>query len=73
MHRSDKILYYPSILGHQFHNFNMSTLASAQPSSVYPATTQDGPHVALFRAAGDGAPPQLKRSIGSIDSTMDAQ
>ncbi|KAH0335703.1 hypothetical protein KCU81_g8901, partial [Aureobasidium melanogenum] len=50
----------------------MSTLASAQPSSVYPATTQDGPHVALFRAAGDGAPPQLKRSIGSIDSTMDA-
>ncbi|KAG9765763.1 hypothetical protein KCU73_g188, partial [Aureobasidium melanogenum] len=49
----------------------MTTLAP-QSSTLYPATTQDGPHVALFRAAGDGAPPQLKRSIGSIDSAMDA-
>lgn len=75
MHRSDKIMFYPSTLGLQNHNPNMTTLAPSQPqaSSFYSATTQDGPSVALFRAAGDGAPPQLKRSIGSLDSTMDAQ
>ena len=74
-HRSDKIMYSPSTLGFQNHNFDTTTLASAQsqPSTLYPATTQDGTSVALFRAAGDGAPPQLKRNIGSIDSAMDAQ
>ncbi|KAH0171201.1 hypothetical protein KCU67_g2295, partial [Aureobasidium melanogenum] len=71
INQSDKITHVPSTLGFQVHNFNMTTLAP-QSSTLYPATIQDGPHVALFRAAGDGAPPQLKRSIGSIDSAMDA-
>ncbi|KAI4786047.1 hypothetical protein E4T44_08723, partial [Aureobasidium sp. EXF-8845] len=51
----------------------MTTLASQppQPSAFRPTNIQDGPSVALFRSAEHAAPPQLKRSFGSLDSVMD--
>lgn len=73
-HRSDKISSPPSTLGFYHHNPIMTTLASQpQPSAFRPTNTQDGQSVALFRSAGDAAPPQLKRSFGSLDSVMDDQ
>jgi len=71
-HRSDKISLYPSTLGLDHHIPTMTTLASQpQPSAFRPTTIQDGQSVALFRSAGDAAPPQLKRSFGSLDSVID--
>ncbi|CAD0112251.1 unnamed protein product [Aureobasidium uvarum] len=72
--RSDKIILYPSTLGLPNHDFNMTTLASSQPqpSPFYPSTIHDGPSVAGFRPAGEGAP-QLKRGFSSVDSAMDEQ